>query len=539
MIRRRTNPLRRALVLAGVAVASVAAAPAAWAQSASSVTVDAAALVLEVEVGEVAERTVTISNAGAEAAAFCLDFDDPLATGAPTAEARAWRTSRLTEAGCEAPGALVDSVELGGGNRGRVTMTPEGRLFNTGSSTAQEFTPDLELVHEFYFDNPSGLYGENGLAYMPDPAGGEGTLWWNLVPSAGFVVLHENDLDGHATGRRVRFHREIPPDTVGGSAGLAFDPNAGDDGLFFYVDEIHDTIVARDLDGAVAEGYPVAKTSYTDSSATGITGTEIDAHGAPESRGGGRFEVGVGLPGEGGTVRIVVTDRLGCDTGAETPVLPTLDDVLSIFSLVRSRVDPNGALYVTVSRGNWPPIPDGNFTKWIYAMRPAPLAPVWTSVSEWGAALAPGASHGVTFTFDAAALKPGVYADTLRVEAGTPGAAEHIAVPVQLTVVPQVSNEDGASAPAAFTLGPAYPNPARDEVAVPFALPEAADVRLAVYDVLGRQVAVLTDERREAGRHAARFETGHLASGVYLVQARLTVASHAPLVLTQKLIVLP
>ena len=53
---------------------------------------------------------------------------------------------------------------------------------------------------------------------------------------------------------------------------------------------------------------------------------------------------------------------------------------------------------------------------------------------------------------------------------------------------------------------------------VTFDLPEASDVRLAVYDVLGREVAVLAEGRHEAGRYTPTFDGGRLPSGTYLVR---------------------
>lgn len=44
-----------------------------------------------------------------------------------------------------------------------------------------------------------------------------------------------------------------------------------------------------------------------------------------------------------------------------------------------------------------------------------------------------------------------------------------------------------------------YPNPFRGRTTVQFALPEASHVTLAVYDVLGRQVALLVDGELPAG----------------------------------------
>jgi flagellar hook assembly protein FlgD len=61
----------------------------------------------------------------------------------------------------------------------------------------------------------------------------------------------------------------------------------------------------------------------------------------------------------------------------------------------------------------------------------------------------------------------------------------------------------------------AYPNPISRQATLEYTLPEATDVRIAVYDVLGRRVAVLEDGRQKAGRHTARLDGGRLASGVY------------------------
>ena len=50
-----------------------------------------------------------------------------------------------------------------------------------------------------------------------------------------------------------------------------------------------------------------------------------------------------------------------------------------------------------------------------------------------------------------------------------------------------------------------------------FGLPKASRVRLTVYNLQGRQVAVLVDGMRTAGVHRAAFDGGLLASGIYLI----------------------
>jgi uncharacterized repeat protein (TIGR01451 family) len=67
-------------------------------------------------------------------------------------------------------------------------------------------------------------------------------------------------------------------------------------------------------------------------------------------------------------------------------------------------------------------------------------------------------------------------------------------------------------------LGMGYPNPFNPEAVIPFALSESSQVRLAVYDMLGRQVAVLVEGQVSAGVHEAVFNGSRLPTGVYLVR---------------------
>jgi len=79
-----------------------------------------------------------------------------------------------------------------------------------------------------------------------------------------------------------------------------------------------------------------------------------------------------------------------------------------------------------------------------------------------------------------------------------------------------------ASTPDGLPSGPAlhvpYPNPSRGRVTLGFSLPERAPVRLAVYDALGRSVAVLVDDVRAAGTYAVALDAAALPSGTYLVR---------------------
>jgi photosystem II stability/assembly factor-like uncharacterized protein len=61
-----------------------------------------------------------------------------------------------------------------------------------------------------------------------------------------------------------------------------------------------------------------------------------------------------------------------------------------------------------------------------------------------------------------------------------------------------------------------YPNPFNPSTTIKYELPKASDIRLSVYDILGREVYVLVNERREAGSYEVKFEAAGLSSGVYI-----------------------
>ena len=63
-----------------------------------------------------------------------------------------------------------------------------------------------------------------------------------------------------------------------------------------------------------------------------------------------------------------------------------------------------------------------------------------------------------------------------------------------------------------------YPNPFNPETTISFQLPVNQQVRLAVYNSLGRQVQVLVNGYMESGRHEARFQAEGLPSGIYFTR---------------------
>lgn len=78
------------------------------------------------------------------------------------------------------------------------------------------------------------------------------------------------------------------------------------------------------------------------------------------------------------------------------------------------------------------------------------------------------------------------------------------------------SLSDPGSMPQSFALGQNYPNPFNPSTVISFQLPVSSFVRLEVFDMLGRKVAILVNEQLSAGYHEVNFNASHLASGIYL-----------------------
>lgn len=76
--------------------------------------------------------------------------------------------------------------------------------------------------------------------------------------------------------------------------------------------------------------------------------------------------------------------------------------------------------------------------------------------------------------------------------------------------------------PGDFVLSPAAPNPFNPTTTLCYSLDETGPARLAVFDLLGREVAVLHEGLASAGEHAVVFDAADLPGGLYF--ARLVAA---------------
>ncbi len=87
------------------------------------------------------------------------------------------------------------------------------------------------------------------------------------------------------------------------------------------------------------------------------------------------------------------------------------------------------------------------------------------------------------------------------------------------------SSGDDSLLPDTPELDQNYPNPFNPHTTIPFVLPEAGRARLSVYDMLGKEVAVLVEGRLEKGKHEFRWNAADTPSGVFTYVLRTSTTT--------------
>lgn len=500
----------------------------------AQIVVEPQSLTISVSQHETETQNVTLTNTSTESLAFCLSFGRPLQREGGKRRL-ANRASGISEP-CGEYGEILyryDDEDFGAAwSLYSIAMTSGGRLFvaEQGGALSRtfEFTSELHLLRFFDYPYVAELVPFAATAGVTFDPGNE-TLWWLNIEREGGqggvtrrVLLLEGDLNGEETGRRFEvLAGEMPMDEFR-VLGLSYGPATD---LFYFIGILGNpdnpenwALWAVDREGEIAEDYPLQPEPYPNAWLNAP-----DVHGGTTGGSEGlRVEVGVFPTDAVNYDRIIVVDRWGNNQGTEleTPVPTELFEAYGAgiqANPLRSRVDPNGMMYMTFT----------NFEHTgIVGVRPHPLPPSWLVVDSdagpeaaWDGTLAPGESRELVLTFRAGAREVGDYTASLQAFEAATGAA--IEVPLTLTVTPGVDTEDEAAPEGASRLV-VYPNPARGSATVALSLAEASEVRVAVYDVLGRAVAVLHEGPLAAGEHALAFEAAGLPAGIYLIRAMWT-----------------
>jgi hypothetical protein len=80
----------------------------------------------------------------------------------------------------------------------------------------------------------------------------------------------------------------------------------------------------------------------------------------------------------------------------------------------------------------------------------------------------------------------------------------------------QIIEQEIKVIPSVFYLGQNYPNPFNPSTIIAYQLPVGSNVTLKVYDILGKEIATLVNETKEAGSFEVKFDASKLSNGLYL-----------------------
>ena len=131
--------------------------------------------------------------------------------------------------------------------------------------------------------------------------------------------------------------------------------------------------------------------------------------------------------------------------------------------------------------------------------------------------------NALVWTIAHVALPAGTHTLTWNLLQGSPGTVQDQAA-IDDIVFPPGTHLAGVDSnprlPAVATLGSCWPNPVATEATISFALPRPGHVRIALYDLQGREVARLADGDFAAGRHPVNLDATGLRPGVYSLRFR-------------------
>ncbi|MBN2011908.1 T9SS type A sorting domain-containing protein [candidate division KSB1 bacterium] len=92
---------------------------------------------------------------------------------------------------------------------------------------------------------------------------------------------------------------------------------------------------------------------------------------------------------------------------------------------------------------------------------------------------------------------------------------------VNLAGIP-VEFDQPNTTPGAFALFPNYPNPFNPATTIRYTIPQTDLVTLTIYDVLGKEIETVVNQRQSAGTYRIGYDGSSLASGIYLYQLRMS-----------------
>jgi hypothetical protein len=98
------------------------------------------------------------------------------------------------------------------------------------------------------------------------------------------------------------------------------------------------------------------------------------------------------------------------------------------------------------------------------------------------------------------------------------GVSERFYIEVSRSIIS--SNEEKENIPGSFRLKQNYPNPFNPVTVIEYELPIQSDIKIEVFDILGRLATTLVDGRKSAGFHSVQFDARNFSSGAYFYRIK-------------------
>ncbi|MBE2216818.1 MAG: T9SS type A sorting domain-containing protein [Ignavibacteria bacterium] len=185
--------------------------------------------------------------------------------------------------------------------------------------------------------------------------------------------------------------------------------------------------------------------------------------------------------------------------------IPVASNAGAFYGASYDNVSPGGP-YLWISSDATPTTTNSTkFVRWRVATLPPVRVDsiVVTVPLTTGAPLASGGSEFATNLVSGKSVLIGVVQ-------GTPDRC----IVVEVGDLVGITNNN-TGVPSGYNLSQNYPNPFNPNTTFNFGIPTSGNVKLSVMDVLGREVAVLTNEFKTAGSYNVNFDASKLSSGIY------------------------
>lgn len=82
-------------------------------------------------------------------------------------------------------------------------------------------------------------------------------------------------------------------------------------------------------------------------------------------------------------------------------------------------------------------------------------------------------------------------------------------------MVTNIKTKEKVTNPYTYSLDQNYPNPFNSQTTIKFSVAKSGNVKIKLFDILGREVSTIVDGQYEAGKHSVIYNASNLASGVY------------------------